>query len=90
MSALQRKPASGYKLALPNPPPLKDLPRGTGAENRNILRGNEKSGTGGAWGGPRCPALPVAEEAGHKCVPRSADEEGVHADEDAGHRKRTI
>ena len=33
-------------------------------------------------------ALPVAEEAGHKRVLRSADEEGVRADEDAGHRKR--
>ena len=30
----------------------------------------------------------MADEAGHKRVLRSADEEGIRADEDAGHRKR--
>ena len=34
------------------------------------------------WQRPRCPALPVADEAGHKRVQRSAD------DEDACHRGR--
>ena len=41
------------------------------------------------WGFLCGAALPVADEAGHKRVPRSAEEEGVRADEDAGHRKRT-
>ena len=31
--------------------------------------------------GPRCPALPVADEAGHKRVQRSARDEGVFAED---------
>ena len=51
-------------------------------------RGNEPTAAGGGgreaseWQRPRCPALPVADEAGHKRVQRSADEEG------ACHRRR--
>ena len=32
-------------------------------------------------GGPRCPALPVADKAGHKRVQRSARDEGILAED---------
>ena len=70
--------AQPLRVAYGDPPPLT---QGRHETVRIVTPLNNHLPSYNEPGGPRCPALPVADKAGHKRVQRSARDEGILAED---------